>query len=236
MIEPTEEQKQAARSVSRYTYDIARLLAEREASHLALIAHGVEVAASLRAELEHFRKRLVETDTDASDARARVAELEAREQFRDLAAEVDTGEPVDALLTRTLSARVAELEADVKAAAGELLVEIPEPGSVVARLLLANTAMRRQRDALAGDRVRDAAAMDARMQEREAQHLADIKALREGLRHSRGAVCYWVKGSGSPSHYIKDLKTIDAVLASTAHYDDAKADAPASTEGEATDE
>lgn len=66
--------------------------------------------------------------------------------------------------------------------------------------------------------------------EREAQRLADIKALREELRHSRGAVCYWVEGSGSPSHYIKDLKTLDAVLASTAHYDDAKADAPAVVE------
>lgn len=51
-------------------------------------------------------------------------------------------------------ARVKELEADLRAAAGELLVEIPEPGTDAAKMLAANSIMRRDRSGFQ-DRVKE---------------------------------------------------------------------------------
>jgi hypothetical protein len=107
-IEPTEEQKQAAAKwledndkcppTETEAWDLAHLLAEREHALLALVQHAqmssMARAADLdaaraelrceRAEVEHFRKRLGETDAEACEARAdldaaraRIAELEA---------------------------------------------------------------------------------------------------------------------------------------------------------------
>lgn len=93
--EPTEEQKQAAQDFCAEHMlccddFLAQLLAGREAKltepyYERRIADALrardEIGAennTLRAELEHFRRRLVETDTEASEARARVAELEGQ--------------------------------------------------------------------------------------------------------------------------------------------------------------
>ncbi len=100
---------------------------------------------------------------DYDTLRARVAELEAREKFRDLAAEVDTGEPVDVLLMRTLSARVAELEAKI----ADAVFSCPGCGrhdfGFFASQIKAACGPCRTRAEVA--------------EAREAQHLADIKAL-----------------------------------------------------------
>jgi len=55
-----------------------------------------------------------------------------------------TEQPVlDALRTR-----LAQMETDIRDAAGELRVEMPEPGTPMAKLLSANVLMRRERDGL----------------------------------------------------------------------------------------
>lgn len=64
--------------------------------------------------------------------------------------------------------------------------------------------------------------------EREAQHLADIKALMGALKDFLRPVAHTFMFN--PGEHAR------ALLNRLAHYDDAKADAPASTEGEATDE
>lgn len=62
----------------------------------------------------------------------------------------------------------------------------------------------------------------AEMKESEAQHLADIKALREFLGDREEEEGIWIPRS--------EFNAMPR-LAQPAHYDDAKADAPASTEG-----
>lgn len=93
------------------------------------------------------------------------------------------GQHAPALLAevRRLRARVAEVEglldearADVVLAAGELLVPIPPPGTDAARLLLANVAMRRQRDVAR----REAAEAHARGAEGERARIVSL------LRHT----------------------------------------------------
>lgn len=48
----------------------------------------------------------------------------------------------------TLTARVAELEGDLEAAAGELMVDIPKPGTDEAKMLSGNVILRGERDRL----------------------------------------------------------------------------------------
>ena len=54
-----------------------------------------------------------------------------------------------ALLTArdALRTRLAQMETDIRDAAGELRVEMPQPGTVTAKLLSANVLLRRERDA-----------------------------------------------------------------------------------------
>jgi hypothetical protein len=47
-----------------------------------------------------------------------------------------------------LEAELGEARRDVELAAGELLVAMPEPGTDMARVMIANSIMRRERDAL----------------------------------------------------------------------------------------
>jgi hypothetical protein len=49
---------------------------------------------------------------------------------------------------KALRAELGEARRDVELAAGELLVAMPEPGTDMARVMIANSIMRRERDAL----------------------------------------------------------------------------------------
>ena len=51
-----------------------------------------------------------------------------------------------------LRAELAEARRDVEQAAGELIVAMPEPGTDMARVMLANAMMRRERDEARRDR------------------------------------------------------------------------------------
>lgn len=260
-IEPTEAQRRAATGIvlaclsgannAASVFVVARLLAEREAKLQARIDDLTEELAAtdttemrlraerdtLRAELEHFRRRLVETDTEASEARARVAELEASvkqknahiEEMEENANRVgavikifmdyeDTSQRREA----TYLARIAELEAERFAAVssdgyiatGTGPVHVDDVGSV--------------RDAL---------------EVREAQHLADIKALMaKRLADMLEAARWGAELAFNVDEHVDDTKIAadimeefakfdaeDELLARLAHYDDAKADAPAST-------
>lgn len=76
-----------------------------------------------------------------------VAELKAALEGLDDDAEVNALLPLCAEVDR-LRARAAVFEKDLSDAAGELLVDVPEPGSVVAKLLTANILLRRENDKL----------------------------------------------------------------------------------------
>jgi hypothetical protein len=59
---------------------------------------------------------------------------------------------VPACHLRRLLAELAEARRDVEQAAGELIVAMPEPGTDMARVMLANAMMRRERDEARRDR------------------------------------------------------------------------------------
>ncbi len=120
-----------------------------------------------------------ESALSAAGERARVDDewmRAASEAVTGLTAGSLTGHPVvDAVagLIQALSAAREEASArraDLAAAAGELLVPIPPPGTDAARLLTANVLMRRERDA-AREKAR-----------RLTEALAEARRLREALR------------------------------------------------------
>jgi hypothetical protein len=66
---------------------------------------------------------------------------------------------------KALRAELAEARRDVELAAGELVVAMPKPGTDMARVMIANAMMRRERDALRAELA------EAR---RDAERLRDI--------------------------------------------------------------
>lgn len=129
----------------------------------------------------------------------------------------------------TLQAERDVLAADVAKAAGELLIEIPEPGSLTAQLLLANVAMRRERDAARADVERLTKERDhiektltdeqVALMADNARHLETIRALRANLRTVRS----WLV-----DEYPGTAKDIDKMLGASREYeqaDDVKVDA-----------
>lgn len=86
---------------------------------------------------------------------------------------------------RRLSEVIGILEDDVRTAAGELLVEMPAPGSPMARVMVANAMMRRERD----------------------QANADLRAMCEDWRD------YQAGGDGEPPEIVPEMNAIaDRVL------------------------
>jgi len=75
---------------------------------------------------------------------------DGEEQAQDMAEALneayDHGAAAEKARADALQAERDKLRADIVAAAGELLVDIPEPGTPMARVMLANAAMRRERD------------------------------------------------------------------------------------------
>lgn len=79
----------------------------------------------------------------------------------DLATRISTGISVDAVDTRTLGQVAVALEdlrtdldvrdQDMREAAGELMVPLPEPGSDLGKVVSANSILRQQRDRLEDD-------------------------------------------------------------------------------------
>ena len=93
--------------------------------------------------------------------------------------------PLDELTA--LRARVAELEGDLELAAGELLVDIPAPGTDMARMLAANSIMRRE---IAGDNEEIATlrARVAELSDAELMLLEEVARLRGLLGESLSCV------------------------------------------------
>lgn len=186
-IEPTEEQKQAA---ERFIIEGVMHNAAQQCSALA------RLLAEREAKLREYVGQLEDQATGQQDLvdtlRARVAEAESA-----LAIYVANDEKADTLLKR------AGLD-DTTNVVPRLAALVDETAALRARVaeleVYADTAMR-NRDA-------HAAARDE-LEEREAQHILDIKALRDALTQG----------------YALSLNARDRVLAATAHYDDAKADA-----------
>lgn len=79
---------------------------------------------------------------------------------------------------RRLRGALAVIEDDVRVAAGKLLVEMPRPGTPMARVMMANTLMRRERDA-ANDELRQLRGTLGRVGELLAVWPETIKGLRE---------------------------------------------------------
>lgn len=98
--------------------------------------------------------------------------------------------------TATIDGFIAELEAareDVRLAAGELRVPVPEPGTDASRMMLANVMMRKERDAAlsraaaAEERLSrlTAATLGAGPAERMALEVANLKRAREREENNR---------------------------------------------------
>jgi len=228
--------------------DVARLLAEREHRLRASVDElsqswrdSVLACAKRRNEALDQADKL-RADLDA--ARARIAELEEKaaylQKLNDAAAVgIEAGEK--------LAKRIAELELNVDNRLLASLIRAEAPWvnvSVVreqnksdldaARARIADLEAE-QADTVGcegcgkrlpsqcavstGDPVYLCARCVSPMHmEREAAHLAHIKALREALQEARPSVEAWVTGDGDDSD-CQALQTIDEALADTAHYD-----------------
>jgi len=95
---------------------------------------------TLLEELAGYRRDIAAGGPDIAPALLAIAVAELQSQVRILS--VQPGALT--MEIEILEGRLEQYERDFKAAAGELLVEIPEPGTEVSRLLAANVLLRRQ--------------------------------------------------------------------------------------------
>ena len=183
------ELKRLAQATKNHTRD-PESHPDVEGAFIAACSPDVVLALAERAgALDNaMQMALASAEAECAELRARVAELSAlNEELQEDNAEAHERQYQSDKRVADLEAVLAIHEQDAKDAAGELMLELPEPGSVMAKLMIVNRLLKYERDA---------AREEGRKEGREAERAAVLALLSQRAAMADALVRFGGNGGG----------------------------------------